>query len=264
MTRAFELALEAFKEHRDRYGLNQVRRSDDPLVVSENGVLFTVEYLMKLDSLVGSLEDLAEYMVEVKRVAEVFEATTWLPGLMRRFPGCIDQDSMDNHVARLSFDLKYNGGAFARDMIRYQKEQRNDGHAGGSKWWHLLAKAVGLGRARYSYNPVHPNLFHWHGWFGRSPGFIGLVNIAAYGSASLFTRFAFWVGTVVSALFTKKDDLDSWKLGYVALWGMRGRGLAWRFGEWIWKKRLLKFYPKGIVEVYARYYGVDHPIAKEY
>lgn len=270
MTAAFEAALAAFREHRDEHGLNQVRKSSDPYVVSENGVLFTVEYLMKLDSLIGSMEDLVEYMVEARRVAQVFNECDFLPGIMRRSPGALfNYDSMDNHVARLAFDLRHNDGLFARAMKKHGQEVVCDGpdtssYAEDNKKFFPIAKIFGLGRVRNYWNNMHPNLFCFFSWFGRSPGFMGLLDVAATGSSSLFRKFALWVGTVGGSFWSRPDDNDQWKLGLVVWWAMRGRGAIWRLGEWIWKKRLTKFYPRGIVEVYARYYGSDHPISKEW
>ena len=145
MTNQFSACLDAFKEYRDQYGLNQVRKGTDPEATSENGVLFTVEYLMCLEANIKSMEDYAEYLVETRRVVPVFNSCDWLPGLMRRYPGCLfNPDSMDNHVARLAFDMKHNDGQFAMAMINHDKNQRCDGAEPGSEKWLTLAKILGL------------------------------------------------------------------------------------------------------------------------
>lgn len=255
-----------FLPYRDVHGLSTV----EPGRVSENGVLFSVEYLMCLSNNIKSLDDYVEYHMEARRLVSVFAECDFLPGIMRRSPGSLfNYDSMDNHVARLSFDLMNNDGRFARAMRQHGLEVRCDGpdttqYERDNKKFYTLARVLRLGRKPNNFwNNMHPNLFCFFSWFGRSPGFMGLLDLAATGATSPFRASLLWLGTVMQPLFSKPEDMDVWKLGSVVWWAMRGRGKLWRLGEWIWRKLMQKKLPGGMKEAYRKYYRNDeHPIVR--
>lgn len=268
-----------FKKYRNKHGLNALYSKDGEGEVDQNGALFTMEYLLCLLSYIydanGKVnkEYFQEAQEEIQRIKGVFASLENKPGLSVRYPGSAEYDSMDNDNALLTFSLLFGKNEFAQ---RRRDHGRNVDCKGidqtqdpedNNKYFNL-ARIVSTFQLASFFKPKHfwnnqsPELFCETGWYGKSPGHMGLVDVAATGKTTWFRGISLWVGQMFS-LFAKKGSTDSWKLSYLTWYFLKERGWIWRVGYSIWKHYLFKMYPNGMNDVYSIYYqDPNHPIRK--
>lgn len=259
--------IKAFAAFQDQFGLNQINGT-----TSDNGVLFTSEYILCISQLVKTAEDKILFEQEVSRVAKVFETCESIPGVQRRSPSSTSYDSMDNHTARLAFDGILAKGAFALRMIEHDTKRKCAGsdttldsatNSTNSVWFKWL-NPLSLWNLKGFWNNHNPDFFCFFSWFGRSPGMMAMIDFAAKGHTSWFRAFGLWVSQVISA-FSSNTNLDGWKLSYMSWWLVANKGPIWRltYRFWVWK--LLKtFGVTGMSKVYSTYYqNLLHPIVTE-
>lgn len=276
---------EAFLPYRDKYGLNQLQTDGQRGKTSQNGVLFTMEYLICL------LEDpdtsSALKAEEVRRIRDAFERLEVNgKGLLCRHPRSTEYDSMDDNGAAIAlsgfledgylYDMKVStegtGYMFAFRMWDHGQRVACLGPDEGpevsqstrtkNQRWFRLASLLSLSwRSPKNYwNCQRPQRFCLTGWYGRSPGFMGLLDLAAVGHTTLFRLACLLIGQFVGA-WRPAYDTDARKLPYVAWYFLARRGWFWRTAYSFWCQVLMKRYPRGMMDVYARYYGdKDHPI----
>jgi len=248
---------DSFFVYRDSWGLNQV----EPAATSQNGTLFTVEYLISLRS--NKAPRLAS---EVARVFDVFKGCTPYPGLSIRYPGSSEFDSMDNNVALLVFYYLFLGSNYYADRMTLHGATISCGgvdtlQAGEkNKKYYWLAWLVSLGRPKNYWNNQRPNLFCFDGWYGRSPGFMGILSIAATNTTSTYRSLALAIGQFLP-LLDKKGETSGIKLSYLVYQMLLKHSWKWKLDYWIWKKLLRLKYKGGMKEVYEIYYG-QHPIVE--
>lgn len=260
--------LDDFLPFRDRFGMNQLSSVDGVGQTTQNGALFTMEYLV---CLIGSAQ-IPEAQKEINRLWTVFESLEVKPGQSVRSPGSDEFNSMDNEVAMLLFSLVFGARiyanrhrdagrkTFAKRIDTAQDPDRNTKFYPLAKWLSILTFA-GFSPRNY-WNANEPEAFCFMGWHGRSPGFMGWIDIAATGDSTMFRKFALWVGQML-ALFSKKGDADPWKLGYLIWYHLKYRGWIWKVSYKIWTWKLTKMYgADGMKAVYAMYYPKGHPIAQ--
>jgi hypothetical protein len=246
-----------FLPYRDSFGLNQVL----PNSTTQNGTLFTVEYLICLLD-----NEAPELKTEINRIQKVFLTCEPTFGLSVRYPGSTEYDSMDNSAALLVFSSMFGERTFATRMYfggvnpactgidLTQDPERN-------KKFYWLAYLMSLGRPKFYWNNQHHDKFCFFGWYGRSPGFMGLLDICAGRDTSYFKLLCLFIGQFL-CLFESKDSTSDRKLSYI-VWCMlsKRRNRVWLLGYKLWLYVLNKQYPRGMKDVYAKYYQNDsHPI----
>lgn len=260
--------IEDFKKYRDVYGLNHSHTHP-----GQNGTLFTLEYLInihlnyQLENDVNTVELLDEY----DRIDMALNFCVTKDGLLARYPNGIEFNSMDNYTAMLVYDYIRNGGDPSRNWT-FSKKLKNHGetvictgvdNTQGSdmnKKFYPIAKLLGLGKAKNYFNHVKPEEFCFFSWFGRSPGFMGLIDICATGNTTFFRKLCLFIGQLVP-IFEPKSQ-DGWKLTFLTWQVLGNRNLLWETAYDIWKHFLYRNYKEGMKTVYEQYYGVDHPQAK--
>lgn len=259
-----EMSLaEEFFKYRDRYGLNQLTSSDGRYGdVSQNGALFTMEYLICL------MEDPATpietKLFTITRLRAVYDSLEIMPGLTLRTPESWEGDSMDNVGSTLSFSGLFDEGRFARRMRDHGLEVECTGieeSDGGALDYYPLAWFLSdFKRPKNFWNNANPQKFCLSGWWGRSPGFMGLVDLAATNKTTWFRYLAVFVGQFLGC-FSDRGNTDARKLPYVIWYFLRERSWVWKLGYWLWVRILLWQYPNGMRDVYSIYYqDPNHPI----
>lgn len=269
--------LEDFKKYRDKYGLNQLTTNGVEGDVSQNGSLFTMEYLLCLLSYIDNEDGSVNYEIfndaeeEIERLKEVYKGLENAPGLSVRAPGSTEFNSMDNDAAMLMFSYAFGNQEYAKRHRDQGLNVQCDGvdetqDPDRNHKFLLLARIVstlqlaGLLKPKNFWNNQNPSKFCFFGWYGRSPGHLGWIDICATGKTTWFRSAGLWVGQMLS-VFSKQDDLDAWKLPYVSWYYLKHRGWAWSLGYRIWVWRLLKRYPGGLKDVYSKYYqDPNHPL----
>lgn len=253
--------IEDFATFRDSViGLNHSKHE-----ITQNGVLFTVEYILclHLNYTLGRVTA-DEMLDEYERTGLAIDQCLKGAGLLSRFPGSTEFDSMDNYTAMLVHDHLTNAGNFAKAMklrgenlnaTEYdltQDPERN-------KKFFTLAKIVGFGKVKNFWNPSNPDKFCFFGWFGRSPLMMGLMDIVGHGKTSLWRELGVFVGQLLPIWENKSQDM--WKLTFLVWQVVKERNFLYRWGYKLWLRHLYKTFPEGMKGVYASYYGEDHPMA---
>ena len=163
--------FDEFKLYRDKYGLNSISQTNGVGDTSQNGTLFTMQYLICLQKNASS----NIVHEEIERLKEVYKSCEASKGLSRRHPDSDEIDSMDNQSAILAFSALYDNGRYAKDMVEYGESTRCEEldlteKAEETKKWYKWAKVLNLGRApNHCWNVKHPGKFNIRAWWGRSP-----------------------------------------------------------------------------------------------
>lgn len=258
---------EAFLPYRDVYGFNQVETLDGNMGRStQNGTLFTMEYLL---CLLSSKEPDEIKQSEIKRIKEVFTSSMSGKGLSLRFPGSKEFDSMDNNAALLVFSALYGNSEYAKDMrdvglnVTCTGTDQEQDPTRNNKFY-PLAKLLGLGKVKNFWNNQYPDKFCFPGWYGRSPGFMGLVDLCATGHTTWLRWAGILVGQFIGA-FSEPTNSDARKLPYIVWQLLKHRNFFWKMFYKLWTHILINTYPTGMRAVYLRYYrnNENHPLVTE-
>jgi len=252
-----------FLKYRDSYGLNQLNSVGGEGQATQNGALFTMQYLICLEE--NNDENLQN---EIERLRWVFKSLEEEFGLSRRFPDSTEIDSMDNQAALLTFSALYDKGRYARNMIDHGKEVKCEGidpydKVDLSKKTYWVARILNFGfQPKNFWNCRKPNLFHIDAWWGRSPSLLGLSKMAASECVNPFLWLGVLVGQFVGA-FNKVEDTDARTLPFITWHFLKQRSKFWSLAYKLWLKLLYRKYPNGMKDVYWRYYlDKSHPIIK--
>ncbi len=276
---------EEFRKYRDEYGMNQLRSTGTSGIVTQNGQLFTLEYLIAL------LEDpktsTATKWAEIQRLRKVYDSLEYMKGTSLREPSSLEGNSMDNNGAHLCFSALFDDGAYAKRFWDVGEEVECVGpdlmqDSTTNVQFMLLARLVtasqmifrpwrwwswaksGFG-PKYFWNNSRPGEFALWGWYGRSPGFLGLADMCARKWSTVFRFVGVLIGQFIGC-WMDVGNTDARKLPYNS-WYYLARGTPW-YSRWFWKlmyrvwvKMLLIDYSGGMLDVYAIYYGdPEHPI----
>lgn len=153
-------------------------------------------------------------------------------GLYKRYPDCTGNNSVDNLVA----------AAFA------------------SKAQALLIYIRGK-KMHWSFDVENPDEFSWRYWYGRFIGFSPFIKMAAGASIGLVGQLLWSLACIFSALSSKQNTSDK-LLQYLMNRIVGGRYWLCDRAMEFWRKIMARKYPGGMRDVYAIYYGPDHPFAK--
>lgn len=269
--------LTAIRNYIGRDGLVHRQTRDSVGVVSENGALFSVEYIVSLMKQTDISD--GDKRIELQRIKIELERLEVYPGITVRSRVWNPRyDSMDNMGALLVFSSMFGSSEFAKRMRDAGENVACTGvdltpklskfhlyHIEENKKYYFLARLVstiqGMGffKAKYYWNNRTPTLFCFFSWFGRSPGFLGLLDIAATGRTTRFRELALFIGQMI-VFFESKDKLASRTLGYLNWQLLKNRGPFWKFAYEVWYKKLRADYPGGMKEVYSLSRGKTHPL----
>jgi hypothetical protein len=256
-----------FQKYIDKEGLTCLDTDGVKGYTSQNGVLFTMQYLF---CLLASGEDHSIKLDEIDRIGKVFNSLEFKPGLTIRFSGSPEFDSMDNTCAWLTFSALFDEGKFADRMYRHgqniravgvdetQDADKNAKYYPYAKWFNILT----FGKVKNFWNSQNPDKFCFQGWFGRSPAMLGLLRMTSGRWCNPFLWLSVLVGQFAGA-WKDPSDCDARTLSYINWQYLKTRSIFWRFAYKIWCNVLLSYYPKGMNDVYNRYYlDKNHPIIK--
>lgn len=249
-----------FSKYQDRFGLNQLDQGE-PAPTSDNGALITVEYFLSLTP-----EERRIDLLRVKQVLKNLEVPTDHGVVTCRFPGSQLTDSMDNATALIVFSELFDDSRFSKKLYMHGEltfATGLDDYQDKSRTLKYYPIAWLLNRCKIPnqfYNIRH-NLWSIQSWWGRSPGFMGLLELSAINRTSWFRYFALWVGQFVP-LFQDKNQTSDKKLTYIVWQWLKTRNKFWALSYKLWCFILVKIHPRGMKDVYAIYHGENHPIAK--
>ena len=256
-----------FQKYIDKEGLTCLDTDGVKGYTSQNGVLFTMQYLF---CLLASDEDHSIKLDEIDRIGKVFNSLEFKPGLTVRFSGSPEFDSMDNTCAWLTFSALFDEGKFADRMYQHgqniravgvdetQDADKNAKYYPYAKWFNILT----FGKVKNFWNSQNPDKFCFQGWFGRSPAMLGLLRMTSGRWCNPFLWLSVLVGQFAGA-WNDVSDCDARTLSYINWQYLKTRSIFWRLAYKLWCNILLRYYPKGMNDVYNRYYlDKNHPIIK--
>lgn len=256
---------EDFIQYRDDQGLNQNASQNGKGVTSQNGTLFTMQYLI---CLLDSDTDNSIKWAETYRIADVFFDLQSFSGCSIRFHGSHEYESMDNSVALLAFSALHDDGVYAALMYEHGKNIRaldfdKSLDAQNNEKFYKIAKCLRFGfKPRWFWNNIEPNLFCMQGWFGRSPAMMGLLKMTSgKGWVNPFNFLSVLVGQFLGCT-SNPANTDARTLSYVTWQFLKERSLFWKLAYKIWCWQLMRVYPNGMKDVYSQYFGKEHPISK--
>lgn len=253
-----------FKEYTDHFGLITLTKEK---FTAQNGVLFTIEYLICYLSNGG--QDTVGGVQAVDETAETLAKLEVFPGVTKRCPDSPEPDSMDNMVAHLVFSKLYGFGTFAvrchthAKTIRAQRVDPSDNN--NFKYYKLACIVNGFRAPRAFWNNEDREAFTFQGWLGRSPGFLGLIAVCAEDQnngikPTAWQLFWLWIGQFLGC-FANRGNTDARKLPFVVWQALKDRSWFWKKSYQLWVWVLLKQYPTGMRGVYEIYYkDIAHPI----
>ena len=257
--------LQDFQKYQDEFGLNQIKTKhneetgEDVGETSQNGTLCTAEYIL---CFLNSEAPNEEKLAEIERIKKVFFLCQKDAGYSVRYPGSEEFDSMDNNVALLIFSAAFDDGNFAKEMrvaghtvkcVGYDQMQDTE----RNKKFYWLYKLLGLPY----WNNQDPHLFCFVGWYGRSPGFMAILDLCSNGETSLFRWVALLIGQFIGAT-APAGDTSGRKLQYLVWQFIKGKNFITRALYKLWCWQLTRVYPNsGIKGVYSIWYqDAQHPI----
>jgi len=273
-----EQVINDFKPYVDKYGLSQIRTENGIGCTTQNGTLFTVQYLIcllnkfdnKPDSSIKFWDECLRWD-ECFRIYKVLLSCQSDEGLTIRYPYDTEFDSMDNVSAILVFSYLFDSSGIASKIRNHGLNvictgyDENQG-AELNKKFYPLAKILGLGKVKNYWNNNNPYKFCFFSWFGRSPGFMGLIDICATGKTTWFRHLALLIGQFLGS-GSDPQNTDARTMAYLIWQVLKHRNWfhGWLYN--IWLKKLIKYYPNGMKDVYNIYYNrfgdnPDHPIVK--
>lgn len=211
----------------DKFGYVMPRRNHG---VSDNGVLFTSQYILLLQRL-GQLdgETKAAYF---NLMRNSFRDT----GLLIRYPENFTQEGPDDHIgisaASLALELP-----FAKEIIDYGRKQLPP---------HL-------------YNTENPGKWSKQAWLGRQLGLIGFMKLCAGYGCNPLEKLAMIVGFYLTSRKPKEDTSD--RLLTQVMVEALPKGLVNDLIKKWWHGHINKLYGD-VRDLVSIYFGPDHPFSR--
>jgi hypothetical protein len=268
-----------FLKYRDKFGLNGLYTRDGKGEPTQNGALFTLEYLICLVNDSETPDSVKKE--EIERLRKVYESLETFPGVSSRVPGGDEFDSMDNTGAIATFSGLFDGGAYSRRSYEHgntvhatgpdmgQASENNVKYYGIARWASILWCLTPISLWRFIrsgfkpkmfWNNNHPDQFCLAGWHGRSPGHIAYLRMTAGRWIGPIAFLSILVGQFLGC-FKDVGDTDARKLPYCDWQFLKNRNILWKLSYKLWCYILMKQYPRGMIDVYSRYYNdPNHPI----
>lgn len=260
---------EEFLKFRDKFGMNQLDSDGVQGGVTQNGALFTIEYVLCLMAYADDPEIKAELEQEIERLKGVYNSLEPKPGITWRFPGSMEFDSMDNGSGIHAFSALFDDGKMALRKIEHGETTRAEfldtlqDPKRAFQFYPIAWILSGFKPPRFFWNIEQPTYFCLPGWHGRSPGHMAMMRLCAGRKVGLFGHIAMWVGQFLGC-FKPTGDTDARKLPYVDWQVLKNINWFWKLSYKLWCWILIKQYgEEGMRAVYKIYYGFPgHPLPK--
>ena len=228
-----DFVLAEFNEYLDSEGLMNDRPGK--CAPSGNALLFTAEAF------------LIQLFLGVTRAYPVVAAAERLASGRFVRPGWEqDQEGPDDYIGLAAFS-RHSDPTIAQRILAY-------GRSHFFKWGPL--------KFRYQYDTTGKEPNSVEAWFGRFPAVIAALEWAAGETPPMWRRL--WLA-LSAALTPGAEGQDTWILSWLCLECLRRTQMCW-FERWAIKtymRRLYKYHPGGLKEVFTQYFGSDkHPITK--
>ncbi len=252
-----------FIRYKDKFGLVQFNYAPpgEYAKTSDNGAIMTVEYALILNTLERAIE-----IGQLKTALGKLEVETKNGFVTQRYPGSTAIDSMDNATALIVFSELFDDSRLSKKLYMHGEitratalDQLQDRHR-NLQYYPIAWLLNGLKAPRRFYS-IRPNDWSLQSWWGRSPGFMGMLELAATGKTSLLRKTALLVGQFMTA-FEERGSTSNKKLSYMVWQWLKKRHWTWMFFYKIWKVIMGLKHKDGMVDVYRIYYGPDHPLTK--
>lgn len=226
---------------------------------TDNGAISTVEYFL----LLNESEKINETPL-VKEALKNLEVETKNGLVTRRYPGSNSIDSMDNATALIVFSELFDNSRLSKKLYMHGEITRASGLDAAQdrhrnfKYYPIAWLLNGFKAPRRFYS-VRPSDWSLQSWWGRSPGFMGLLELAATGRTSLFRKTSLWIGQLITALEDRQSTSNK-KLAYMVWQWLKTKGLFWRLSYKLWCFIMSLRHKEGMPDVYRIYYGESHPL----
>lgn len=261
--------IDDFKKYRDQFGLNGLYTDGTNGQTTQNGALFTMEYLLCLLAYIDHPVHRPAIEAEIERLKEVYKSLEVRPGVTCRFPGSTEFDSMDNGGSYHVFSYLFGNKELAKRKYEHGKNTRAEfldtkqDPKRAFKFYPIAWIVSGFKPPRFFWNIEEPTYFCLPGWHGRSPGHMALMRLCAGEKVGFFGHAAIWVGQFLGC-FKPVGDTDARKLPYVEWQLLKNLNWFWKLSYKFWVYILRKQYgDEGMRAVYKIYYGdPNHPIHK--
>lgn len=262
----------AFEKYRDPVGFIQGR----PGASSGNGLLFTAEAYIAM--LARGAITVGEGAPELVATVQKVEAE---PGRYRRTPdgqwASHDEEGPDDHIGLAAMSWAF-GLPYAERLLEYgrthtaklgQLTDLAEHEVLSTDWrWlvpglHRLLSWFNADKALpYNYSTNDPQVVTRDSWLGRFPAVIAHFHWAADETPAWYLRlyWAFQIGVIAPR--AKSSDCDAWILSWLLIYVMAGRSWLGRWAARRWFAALDKNFKGGMNEVFATYFGPEHPTAK--
>ena len=196
----------------DQFGLVTLVGNPDG---TDNGVLYSAHYFLACSK--------AREGIDPNHVAVLTAVAACLnKGNPLRKPGDYSQNSPDNAIG-----LSFCNRSFAETMLNYPK-------------------------FLYNYNTTNPGKLTLGSWFGRQPGLIGFMQVAAGGWINPLRVLVLLIGIYMTSCQATTNTSD--RLLANLMIELVGNPIL---KHW-WQNKLKKQYKNGINDVYATYFGPAH------
>lgn len=219
---------------------------------SSNTIRATSEYRLAIGAHCDMLDDEEFEMIDGQYV-DAMQALEIFPGLYKRTLTSPDQEGPDDYIALINANWSQE---LAYDIYLWGQRKTP---LRGLFTSPILKFLFGWIKVKYNYNNVIPDMVNRSSWLGRQTQVRAHIKWGADVKPSLFERL-YWASVI--AFSGKSGDQDSWALSWHLIQCMAGRCWIGNLAVKLWKKRFAVAYPGGIKQVFAEYYGADHPLAK--
>lgn len=238
----------------DRAGLVSCRETNGDVPSSDNGILFTAEF-MRVLAINGFNNYDSEFMQVVRECIK--------GGILYRAPNHTGQDSIDNHIGLCAgltqviqnskssgIVREYVAGAYAKLILDYGRATKVTGPFGI--------------KFSYVYNNENPGQWNPSAWLGRFPQMIACLQAVAGEKVDWWRRIWANGAALWGAFCTAKTDTDGKILSWLMLYVLNTMAPHWstKLVSWIWNWRVKLDFPNGMKQVFEIYFGPSHPTTK--
>lgn len=205
----------------------------------DNGLLFTAEYIDLLwrrfkAMQPSSVEDFTDYCSELTKYNMFLQACEQESGLIRRYPSKIQDQQFDDYVGAAAVN-----SLFAKRALDYGRKNK------------------------YCWNIERPGKFELNYFFGRLPGFVPYLRAAANVRIGIIGAILWSLSTVFAALQADGKETSGVKLQFLQNGVMeRRKSIIAKLAIKFWRYKLKKKFPNGMQDVWAIYFGPEHPLTK--
>lgn len=252
-------------QYLDYYGFIQIDKSKDGSGrdnISQNGQLWTGQtYLLAAKK--GKVEELGLR----NRWHDAMMTTEVVPGVYNRTAAKpTEHNSIDNLIGILAGGVAVGDSSFAKKILLYGqvhsvklREIVDLTEPGDLKPWQafVLKRILGGITCHYNYNCEAPGKPTFFGWWGRSPGAVCLIKMAAGAKPTFFEKLGLMVGQIISARATR-ENRDPWSLGWVAYHISKKHSWIVDIGNNYFMKKLKQNFPNNSLGPWLKSEGPIH------